>query len=222
MIFVIFIMSSRSVEVDRGATFWLVAFIPRKYLTCTAFKPHHGHTRQLFGSLASLAMGDCQAVELAQSCHLSMGLQHQVLSEASLLTMVKPVPRSDTMMGIVIDDFITLTKAPMDAGSEQVGLSPGAMAASKMQEVYKQVGLIPHEQKAFRDEEAATFWGADLDGAAGLLRGSLKRAIPLAGILFKMAEAGDHNRQPHADSGGVADFTVFVSPTSSCTTGSIV
>lgn len=163
---------------------------PQEVSHLHCFKPHHGHTRQLFGSLASLAMGDCQAVELAQSCHLSMGLQHQVLSEASLLTMVKPVPRSDTMMGIVIDDFITLTKAPMDAGSEQVGLSPGAMAASKMQEVYKQVGLIPHEQKAFRDEEAATFWGADLDGAAGLLRGSLKRAIPLAGILFKMAELG--------------------------------
>lgn len=58
-----------------------------------------------------------------------------------------------------------------------------------MQEVYKQVGLVPHE-KAFRDEEVATFWGADVDGRSGLIRGSLKRAIPLAGILFKMAELG--------------------------------
>jgi len=106
---------------------------PQEVSHLHCFKPHHGHTKQLFGSLASLAMGDCQAVELAQSCHLSMGLQHQVLSEASLLTMVKPVPRSDTMMGIVIDDFITLTKAPVEAGIEQVGLSPGAEAASKMQ-----------------------------------------------------------------------------------------
>ena len=59
-----------------------------------------------------------------------------------------------------------------------------------MQGVYKDVGLIPHEKKAFRDEASATFWGIDLDGSAGLLRGSLRRAVPLAGILFKMAELG--------------------------------
>ena len=154
------------------------------------FKPHHGHTKQLFGSLASLAMGDCQAVELAQSCHLSMGLQHGIIQEESLLTMVKPVPRSETITGIVIDDFITMTKAPLTGSGDGSGLSPGGKAASKMQDVYKEVGLIPHEKKAFRDEETATFWGADVDGKSGLIRGSLKRAIPLAGILFKMAELG--------------------------------
>ena len=154
------------------------------------FKPHHGHTKQLFGSLASLAMGDCQAVELAQSCHLSMGLQHGIIQEESLLTMVKPVPRSETITGIVIDDFITMSKAPLTRPSDGISLSPGGKAASRMQDVYKQVGLIPHEKKAFRDEETATFWGADVDGKAGLIRGSLKRAIPLAGILFKMAELG--------------------------------
>jgi len=119
------------------------------------FKPQHGHTKQLFGSLASLAMGDCQAVELAQSCHLSMGLQHGIIQEESLLT----IPRSETITGIVIDDFITMSKAPLTRPSDGNGLSPGGEAASKMQEVYKQVGLVPHEKKAFRDEEVATFLG---------------------------------------------------------------
>ena len=153
------------------------------------FKPHHGHTKQLFGSLASLAMGDCQAVELAQSCHLSMALQHGVLEESSLLTMQKPLSRQSTMIGVVIDDFVAMSKVPADGGSH-CATSDGAIAAEKMQEVYKEVGLIPHEKKAFRDDATATFWGVDVDGTAGLVRGSVRRAIPLAGILFKMAELG--------------------------------
>ena len=85
---------------------------PREVSHLHCFKPHHSHTKQLFGSLASLAMGDCQAVELAQSCHLAMGLQHGVLEERNLLTMQRPLPRADTMIGVVIDDFIALSKVP--------------------------------------------------------------------------------------------------------------
>ena len=163
---------------------------PREVSHLHCFKPHHGHTKQLFGSLASLAMGDCQAVELAQSCHLSMALQHGVLSADSLLTMEKPLPRSSTVIGVVIDDFVAISKVASTFKASGDEMSEGANAASLMQEVYKDVGLIPHEKKAFRDETHATFWGVDVDGTAGLVRGSLKRAIPLAGILFKMAELG--------------------------------
>ena len=163
---------------------------PQEVSHLHCFKPHHSHTKELFGSLASLAMGDCQAVELAQSCHLSMGLQHGILEEDALLTMQKPVPRSGTMIGVVIDDFVAISKVPTDFRASDGLMSDGAAAASRMQDVYKDVGLIPHEKKAFRDESSATFWGVDVDGTSGLLRGSMKRAIPLAGILFKMAELG--------------------------------
>ena len=167
---------------------------PREVSHLHAYKPCHSHTKELFGSLASLAMGDCQAVELAQSCHLSMALQHGILQASSLLTMQKPLPRHDTIYGVVIDDFVAISKVPRVQGSCIGSQSEGALSTSKMQEVYKQVGLIPHEKKAFRDESSSTFWGVDVEGQSGLIRGSLKRAIPLAGILFKIAALGVSTR----------------------------
>ena len=62
--------------------------------------------------------------------------------------------------------------------------------ADKMQDTYKAVELLPNERKAFRDQEVASFWGCDLDGRAGLLRGSLKRAVPLAGLLLEVVQIG--------------------------------
>ena len=51
-----------------------------------------------------------------------------------------------------------------------------AQSADRMQQVYEYVNLIPNKKKAFRDEVDSSFWGADLDGKEGLVRGSLKLA----------------------------------------------
>ena len=59
-----------------------------------------------------------------------------------------------------------------------------------MHSVYESVELIPHKDKAFRDELHCTVWGTDIDGEKGLIRGSLKRAIPLMGIVFKVSSLG--------------------------------
>lgn len=41
----------------------------------------------LYGSLATMAMGDCQAVTLAQTCHIGMALQSHVASPKTLMTL---------------------------------------------------------------------------------------------------------------------------------------
>ena len=139
----------------------------------------------VMGSLRTLAMGDCQAVELAQTCHLSLALNGGVVDRDTLVSMHHPLPRGKQITGLVIDDFVAMSIDEEKKCSEP---SPGAKAADLMIEEYKRVHLIPNEKKSFRDEEAATFWGADLQGRDGLVRGSLKRAIPLAGIILKVAK----------------------------------
>ena len=149
----------------------------------------------IFGALSTLAMGDTQAVSLAQTCHLDMALQTGIASSDNLLTLSGPVPRVRDMVGIIIDDFVTLSICP-DAPEASIDRPPasesvpsrGALLASKMQEFYKTVGLIPHEGKAFRDELSASFWGADVDGKLGVVRGSLKRCIPLCGIVLQICK----------------------------------
>lgn len=141
----------------------------------------------LFGSLRTLAMGDCQAVELAQTCHLSLALNAEVATKDNLISMHQPLPRSREMTGLVIDDFITLS---LEKEDELRSRSLGAVMADKMFQKYEEVNLIPNEKKSFRDELYASFWGVDLDGKSGLLRGSLKRAIPLAGLIIRVSKLG--------------------------------
>ena len=62
----------------------------------------------------------------------------------------------------------------------------GARAADCLSDAYVREGLIPHPGKAFRDQSKATFWGTDVDGEAGLIRGSLQRAIPLMCVILRV------------------------------------
>ena len=137
----------------------------------------------LFGSLSTLAMGDLQAVAIAQTCHLGLAIQHDIVRPGGLLTGKGPVPRGPDFTGIVIDDFVSLSIVPVGLR----GSSVGAKAADQIEGVYKSVGLLPHDEKAERDQRVGQFWGVHLDGTRGHLRGSMKRAIPLANLAVEVA-----------------------------------
>ena len=59
-----------------------------------------------------------------------------------------------------------------------------------MLETYESVGLMPNREKSFRDELKTSFWGADVDGSRGQVRGSLKRALPLVNLIIKIVNVG--------------------------------
>ena len=155
-----------------------------RHLSC--FKDEFDRSTKLYGALATLAMGDAQAVEIAQTCHLGMALKAGVATQQNLLNLAGFHPRTKDLIGIVIDDYVSMSI--VDA--ETSGPSRGAVLADQMEMQYESVGLIPHKDKSFRDEEQSTFWGVDVDGKAGLVRGSLRRAIPIVGILLRTAKLG--------------------------------
>ena len=140
----------------------------------------------VYACLSSLAMGDSAACEYAQTAHISMGLQCGAFNEEHLLTLHGRVPRSHFMSGIIIDDYITVEKVHMDA----THASESGTRRSRMHSVYKQVKLDAHPTKGFADEEVASFWGADLDGRAGLVRGSISRAASLIWVTVQVACLG--------------------------------
>ena len=150
------------------------------------FRSEFENASELYGALNTLAMGDTHAVGLAQTCHLSLAVQSQIASMDNLLSLAGPTPRGPTYVGIVIDDFVSMAAVSKDASTPTVS----GLLADHMQDVYEAVELIPHKDKAFRDELCCTVWGTDIDGTRGFIRGSLKRAIPLLGIVMKVASLG--------------------------------
>lgn len=63
-----------------------------------------------FLSLQSLAMGDSHAVELAQTAHLGVLIQSDLLRADRLISMNLAIPRSPKMIGVIIDDLVLFEK----------------------------------------------------------------------------------------------------------------
>lgn len=131
-------------------------------------------------------MGDSAACEYAQTSHISMGLQCGAFRKHHLLTLHGRVPRSSYMAGIIIDDFVLLEKVALEATT---GMELSSRRSS-MHSMYSSVGLEAHPSKGFAEQESASFWGADVDGLVGLVRGHIPRAASLCWVTAKVASLG--------------------------------
>ena len=140
----------------------------------------------VYPCLASLAMGDSAACEYAQTSHIAIALQCGALEPEHLLTLHGRAPRSDFCGGIIIDDFCLLEKVPMSSTSS----SQTVDRRCRMHGMYDKVGLEAHPGKGFTEEESASFWGADIDGRVGLVRGNLVRAASLVWVATRVATLG--------------------------------
>ena len=131
-------------------------------------------------ALATQAMGDLLACEFSQSAHLSLCLRYGVLQPCELLTLRTPVPRSQVIAGVIIDDLVVMEKLFSDA-------CPRIKAAVHG---YDENNLEANIKKSFFNETACRFWGGEVDGSAGLVRASSLRAWPLVVITMKVASLG--------------------------------
>ena len=121
---------------------------------------------------------------IAQTCHLGLAVQNNIPCE--LLTGNGPIPQGPDYFGVVIDDFVGISDVPRESREQ----SHAALKADSTEGVYREVGLQPHEEKAERDVLTGTVWGVHLDRESGIIRGSMKRATPLANIALKVARLG--------------------------------
>ena len=163
---------------------------PREASSLSCFRPWMHNQDELYVGLACLAMGDTQAVEIAQTCHVGLCIQNRIFDERSILAMNLPPPRQRTSAGIVIDDFVSLTIEARSPDSVREVPTESSRLADRAFDLYKNVKLIPHDEKSVRDSTKAEFWGVSVDGVKGTVRGSLKRAAPLLKVILKILDIG--------------------------------
>lgn len=147
------------------------------------FPEHLKDEKIVYGCLSSLAMGDSAACEYAQTSHISMGLQSGAFQASHLVSIHGRVPRSRLMAGVIIDDFILLERVCIDA---TIGLELDDRR-KLMHAMYGKVGLEAHPTKGFSNCSKASFWGADIDGDAGLIQASVFRCASLAWVTSRVA-----------------------------------
>ena len=134
-----------------------------------AFNPavHRGY---VFLCLATLAMGDQMAVEIAQQAHWNvLSFRAGAMLQSEVAADRKPFPCTPTIELLVIDDHVTCQK---------VSRAPGATAGSPLRDelifaraetAYLDVGLVQHEKKRKRGLQSTTLLGAEVDGEAGFV-----------------------------------------------------
>ena len=139
--------------------------------------------------LATMAMGDRNAVEYGQQSHIRLGLDNGIFGMTDLLSLRGRIPRDQTFaVGIVIDDLVMLEK--LQSGAPPSELSPAIAAADDMVEVYKSVGLKPNDAKRVRRSLKTDFWGSQLDGERGLVAAQPQRTLPVTLITARIARLG--------------------------------
>ena len=135
-------------------------------------------------------MGDSHAVEVAQVAHLSLLVQSGVIRREQLVAMNLSLPRSPFMGGVVIDDLVlfeVLLRTEFAANPSDSYSGHQLQQAIKQ---YESVGLVPHPSKTFKNQSQGEFWGCYFDGDAGLVGGSLKRAVPTLFITLGILKLG--------------------------------
>ena len=140
-------------------------------------------------SLNSLAMGDSQAVEIAQTAHLGLLVQRGLITKSNLLTMNGSVPRSPTFAGVVIDDLVVfevMLRSQFLELSEKS--SEGSQFLESALECYNEAGLLPHPKKTFKDQVTSEFWGCQFDGLHGVILANLKRSIPVVAVTSRVIQ----------------------------------
>ncbi len=141
-------------------------------------------------SLRTLAMGDSLAVEIAQQSHFNVLFQLcGAMIPAEVLQYRKPVPRSDFVELLAIDDHVGIQRLPIVQFKQNPSLRDTCVFR-KAEKAYKKVGLIQQEKKQKRYLKQATVLGCDFDGERGIAMAPRSRIQILSQITLVVAARG--------------------------------
>ena len=164
---------------------------PSLYKHFRCYRHELATAARVYFCLNTLAMGDSQAVEIAQTAHLGVLVQAGLVEPSSLLAMDLSISRLPVFTGIVIDDLIVFERVVCNQQLFGNEFSfHGSACLERALEEYRRVGLLPHPKKTFKDTTSSEFWGCQFDGSLGLIQANTKRVIPIMAVTAKILQLG--------------------------------
>ena len=160
---------------------------PEQVSSLAAFKPNFWQEEFLVPLLATMAMGDLNAVAMAQTAHLGVLLQKTEIRLKHFITLKQRPQRDLWFAGLMIDDLLLAEALPSEADNASGGCSE---LMKVIHAAYEEVGLPRHEGKSVQGSTNCSFWGITVSGEAGWARPNLSRAVPLTFILLEVCRSG--------------------------------
>ena len=160
-----------------------------QHLAC--FKDKMKEEKMLVPCLATMAMGDLNAVAFGQTSHLAVILRTGQLRLTDFLGLRMRPSRKEVSAGLMIDDFVVFETIERRAWEKLQGEpSPGAKIVKEVREAYDAAGLPRHPGKAVEQSLEGECWGMEINGREGVVRPCLKRVIPLANVILQLVQLG--------------------------------
>ena len=139
------------------------------------------HQESVYICLATLAMGDGLAVEIAQQSHYNLLRQlGGCMDPKEVLAYRRAIPKGPFYELLTIDDHIGLQRVKKGFPLGQQPTRDKAVF-KQSERAYAAVGLTPHPGKRQRQVSAATVLGAEVDGVVGRVSAPRSR---LAVLMF--------------------------------------
>ena len=160
------------------------------FRTWNAWQPDF-EGKQLIGCFNTLAMGTSYAVEVAQHTHTNLLLRAGVLHPSQQVCYRKPLPRSDVLQLLCIDDLAVLQKVPRGTLAASTSVPRHDLdLLSKAGEAYKKEGLKISQKKSVRNSSHSTILGGELDGRRGILCAPRLRILMLSKLTLRLVSIG--------------------------------
>ena len=138
-------------------------------------------------ALNTLAMGDSLAVEIAQQAHCNvLRSLCGALLPSETLRYRAPIPDSDFIEALAIDDHIGIQRLPLTQLTSEPELRDTKVFRLAL-DAYRAVGLVPNSSKAKRNVTSGVILGAEFDGVAGRVSAPRDRTLCLCVITSHVA-----------------------------------
>ena len=162
--------------------------------------PCPADTRLCVG-LRLLAMGDCQAVEIAQASHTTLAGASGAIRDAELISRARPFPRTKVCGGLCIDDFFVCEQEPVSehppshcsgpsVAEEFLEDSEAYQRLQRLKRAYEFVGLQSHPEKEVVRASKFHVWGSEVDGVSGTYRAPVCKVLSLLNLTLSLVDLG--------------------------------
>ena len=145
--------------------------------------------------LAVVGMGDLNAVDVAHMCHLDLLERYDVVNSDLVMEYGLPLPDSDVLVGVYIDDLLVLHVCDRGRGNAKQG--PDRDAILRAYQAYEENGLPRSTDKDFGfgvgggDAQADTqfkAWGTCVDTETGEVATHITKRLTTAYCIFEIME----------------------------------
>ena len=143
-------------------------------------------TRKYYMCLTVVAMGDHNAVDIAQACHERVLEKHGCLKASDKLVYGENLPDSDVLEGVYVDDHLVIGRIKKnDLNGERRDLN--VLRASRA--AYTGANL-PLSNKSYEDQDRFVAWGTEVQGDAGLVGVPASKRLQLSILALELCCQG--------------------------------